>query len=97
MPDIVTQPPLQAAAELARLLPMWPHELTDMSIAGRQKRLALLRRALRAERRRSIGGHWSYDLARHAALLRYYDREMRELAATGAAEFAGPRKAIAGT
>jgi hypothetical protein len=61
--------------QLAALLPMWPHELSDTSRAGCEKRLSLLRRALRAERRRGIAGHWTYDLGRHAALLRFYQRE----------------------
>jgi hypothetical protein len=34
--------------------------------------LAKLRRALRAERRRGIAGHWSYDLNRHLGLLGAY-------------------------
>ena len=36
-------------------------------------RLALmkLRRALRAERRRGLAGHWSYDLNRHLGLSAY--------------------------
>lgn len=73
-------PPLSNLEELARLLPLWPHEMADLSIAGREKRLALLRRALRAERRRGQAGHWTYDLARHAALLRCYRREADSLA-----------------
>jgi hypothetical protein len=36
-----------------------------------------LRRALRAERQRGIGGHWSYDLARHAQLLHAYRAEAK--------------------
>lgn len=62
-------------AALARLLPLWPHELSDMSAAGRLRRLALLRKALRAERRRGLAGHWTYDLGRHSALLACYRRE----------------------
>ncbi len=63
-------------AGLARLLPLWPHELNDMTPAGREKRIGLLRKALRAERRRGLTGHWTYDLGRHSALLRCYKREI---------------------
>src|SRR5262245_2799834 len=63
-------------ARPARLLPMWPAELADPSTEGRRRRIAKLRRALREERRRGPSGHWTYDLARHAALYRTYRREL---------------------
>ena len=66
----------QHLAGLARLLPLWPHELNDMTPAGREKRIGLLRKALRAERRRGLAGHWTYDLGRHSALLRCYKCEI---------------------
>lgn len=74
--------PAEAARrrELGRLLPLWPDETADLSIQGRRRIVSLLRRALRAERRRGIEGHWAYDLARHAALLRIYKSEERDLA-----------------
>ncbi len=78
-PDAV---PLRPAAaqdlrrELARLVPLWPHEIADETPAGRAKLLRALRRALKAERLRGIEGSWTYDLARHAQLLRAYQREM---------------------
>lgn len=62
-------------AELARLLPMWPSELADSSISGRQRRIRVLRRALRLERQRGIAGHWTYDLSRHSSLLECYRTE----------------------
>jgi len=58
--------------ELMRLLPLWPHEVADRSPAGRMRLLAVLRRALRAERNRGLAGHWTYDLSRHAQLLAIY-------------------------
>jgi hypothetical protein len=58
-----------------RLLPLWPHEVADRSPAGRRRVLSLLRRALRAERKRGLAGHWSYDLSRHAQLLALYRAE----------------------
>jgi hypothetical protein len=60
---------------LAHLVPLWPNEQTDMTPAGRLKRLGALRKALRSERQRGLQGHWAYDLARHAALLRAYRNE----------------------
>ena len=56
--------------ELARLVPLWPAELFDLSIEGRARLVAKLQRALRAERRRGLAGHFAYDLSRHAQLLR---------------------------
>lgn len=62
--------------ELGRYLPLWPTELYDGSRAGRGRVLRLLARALREERKRARGGHWAYDLARHAALARLYRAEL---------------------
>src|SRR5262245_11112831 len=50
------------ARDLPRLIALWPAELEDQSAEGRLRILAKLRRALRAERRRAVSGHWSYDL-----------------------------------
>lgn len=54
--------------DLPRLLPLWPAELADRTEQGSRRIVELLRRALRAERRRGLAGHWTYDLARHAQL-----------------------------
>jgi len=62
-------------AEIAKLLPLWPRELADMSPAGRVHVIAVLERALRAERRRGLAGHWTYNLARHMQLLQAYRAE----------------------
>lgn len=62
-------------SELARLVPLWPHEIADMSPAGRARVIAHLERALRAERRRGLAAHWTYNLARHVQLLRAYRAE----------------------
>lgn len=75
------QPGQDSRAAIARVLPLWPDELEDASQAGRQRILARLHRALRAERRRGVSGHWSYDLARHAELLRVYKQELAALRA----------------
>jgi len=73
------RPPHDRQAALARVLALWPHELADDSLAGRQIVLAKLRRALRDERRRGLAGHWAYDLARHSELLRVYREELATL------------------
>jgi hypothetical protein len=63
-------------AALGRLLPLWPHELEDQGVSARLRIIARLRKALRAERRRGLAGHWTYDLARHVELLRLYRAEL---------------------
>lgn len=65
---------------IARVLALWPHELEDESPAARQRIVAKLRRALRAERRRGVAGHWTYDLARDVELLRVYREELATIA-----------------
>lgn len=67
--------PPEETRELARLVPLWPAELADTTLSGRKRLLAKLERALRAERRRGLAGHWTYDLARHAQLLSAFRRE----------------------
>ena len=62
--------------QLPRVLPLWPHELDDETPEGRCNIVGKLRRALRAERRRGVAGHWTYDLARHVELLRVYRLEL---------------------
>ncbi len=63
------------ARALVTLIPLWTEELNDTSNAGRLKILSKLRRALRVERQHGARGHWSYDLARHKAMLDAYRRE----------------------
>ena len=80
----------------AHLLPLWPHELTDQSSTGRRTRIDALKRALRAERQRGIAGHWTYDLARHWALLRWYRAETDALVEARQASAAGRKRASSG-
>ena len=61
--------------DLPKLLPLREWELAAVS-AAEHALLARLRRALRAERQRGLSGHWTYDLARHAQLLRAYRAEV---------------------
>jgi hypothetical protein len=72
--------------DLPRLLPLWPSELDAMDLAAHARLMARMRRALRAERQRGIGGHWAYDLARHAALLRAYRAETSDFLRRQSAE-----------
>ncbi len=66
-------------AELGRLVPLWPKEIADLSIAGRRHICALLMSALRRERQRGIAGHWTYDVSRHADLARMLRLESESL------------------
>jgi hypothetical protein len=66
---------------LPRVLPIGPDEIADDSVPGRRRIIARLARALRAERTRGRGGHWTYDLNRHIALRQAYLAERRWLAA----------------
>lgn len=68
------------ARDLPKLIALWPHELADHSKGGSLNVLAKLRRALRAERRRALAGHWSYDLNRHLGLLSAYKGELARVA-----------------
>lgn len=58
----------------------WPRTLDakwfDPTRKGTLKVLALLRRALRGERRRGLADHWSYDLGRHVGLLSAFKAEL---------------------
>ena len=68
-------PRYQRVRDLPRLLPVFAEELETPSPAQQARLLAMLRRALRHERTRGLAGHWTYDLARHAALLNAYRAE----------------------
>ena len=52
-----------------------PFELADRSYYGRAALIAKLALVLAAERRRGLAGHWTYELARHRALLAVYRHE----------------------
>lgn len=77
---------------LAGLIPLWPTELADTSLAGRERLLAKLECALRGERQRGIGGNWTYDLARHAALARAVKAETEAVRALRSAADAAIRR-----
>lgn len=60
--------PYNRIEQLPRLIGLWPHEVEDCSETASERIVALLRKALRGERQRGIGGHWTYDVNRHMAL-----------------------------
>ncbi|MET0409200.1 MAG: hypothetical protein ABW006_12615 [Hyphomicrobium sp.] len=60
-------------------LPVWPRDLADRSVEGRQRLIAVIERELRKERRRSIAGNRAYDIARHAMLSRLLKDERQAL------------------
>ncbi len=60
--------PYNRIEQLPRLIGLWPHELENCSEDASVRIVALLRKALRSERQRGIGGHWTYDINRHLAL-----------------------------
>jgi len=66
--------------DLPRLIPLEAKDLKIADAAAHARLVRKLRRALRAERQRGEAGHWTYDLARHAGLLRAYRLEVATLA-----------------
>ena len=63
--------------DLAPLLALWPWEIEDLSGGAQTRIIAMIRKALRIERQRGVAGHWAYDVARHARLLRAYKAEIK--------------------
>jgi hypothetical protein len=60
--------------DLAPLLALWPWEIQD---SAQVRIVTMIRKALRIERQRGVAGHWAYDVARHARLLRAYKAEIK--------------------
>ena len=69
--------------ELPPLLRLWPSDVEDYSYPGTLKIVALLRNALRAERRRTRASHWAYDLNRHMGLIAALKAERERLSTLG--------------
>jgi hypothetical protein len=67
--------------DLPRLLRLWPGDVIALGDADRAGLVERLRQMLRNERKQGLARHWSYDLSRHAALLRAYRAELLELEA----------------
>jgi len=80
-------------AELPKLIGLWPHEVRDPAVGAVERIVKLLRKALRAERRRGQAGHWTYDLTRHLALSDALKKEEARLAALH--KTGGPRQSAA--
>jgi hypothetical protein len=72
-------PEYDRTRDLANILPLWPDEIEDVSLAPTVVLVGRLRRALREERRRGMAGHWAYDLARHVRLRDAYRAETERL------------------
>jgi hypothetical protein len=83
--------------DLPKLLALWPEELRDESADGARAILEKLHSALRAERRRAVSNHWSYDLNRHLALLSAYRAERIRLRRLTRPISPRPESAKAGT
>lgn len=66
--DRASRAPRMTRAQIDRLVPLTDAERADLSPPGRRTVIGRLARALRAERRRGVAGHWTYDLNRHLAL-----------------------------
>jgi hypothetical protein len=73
------KPPYDRNRQLTKLIGLWPRELEDCTEAACLHIIALLEKALRGERQRGQGGHWSYDLNRHAALVEALREERARL------------------
>src|SRR5262245_30672122 len=69
--------------ELPALLRLWPSDVEHYSYPGTLKIVALLRDALRGERRRGRSSHWAYDLNRHMGLMSALKAERDRLAMLG--------------
>lgn len=70
--------------DLPRLIAIWPNDLRQRTAAGQAAIVRRLHNALRAERRRGLAGHWTYDLARHTQILTAYRAEAAALTAIAA-------------
>jgi hypothetical protein len=73
------RPAYRRERHLQGLIPVTQEETADTSRAARIHIVALLRRALRAERVRGRSGHWAYDLNRHMSLLQALKAEQAGL------------------
>ena len=65
--------------DLPRMLRLWPQEIGRLSESDQAWLVERLAQVLRAERQRGLTRHWSYDLSRHAGLLRAYRAEKQLL------------------
>jgi hypothetical protein len=77
--------------DLPALAGLDPRALAEDTIEQSEVILARLARALRAERKRALSGHWTYDLNRHVALRQAHLAETTRLQEIKTGKFAaGP-------
>jgi hypothetical protein len=69
-PVVLRNSGFDSVHEASRFLPVWPDDLRDRTLAGREKLIAIIERELRKERRRGNAGDRAYDIMRHAKLVR---------------------------
>ena len=68
---------------------IWPDEIADRSVAGREHLIKRLKLVLCDLRQDGIMGHWSYSVRHHAAIVDLIKTEEAELAGmTGERELA---------
>lgn len=65
--------------DLPRLLRLWPGEVQVLGSSDQAWLVERLGWALRAERQLGLARHWSYDLTRHAAIVRAWRAEKAAL------------------
>ena len=61
--------------DLPRLLRLWPEEVRRLDAGDLDWLVTKLAKMLRTERQLGLAPHWSYQLTRHAALLRAWRAE----------------------
>lgn len=71
--------PYERKRDLPRLLPLLAGDLDASTMRAHIRLIELLRKALWKERRRARTRHWSYDPARHAALVKAFRWETAAL------------------
>lgn len=90
--ELERAPPLGATRyrrerDLPGLLRLWPDEVARLDAGDGDWLIRRLESALRVERQRGRAGHWTYDLTRHAGLMRALKHERAQRLATSLAKF----------
>lgn len=73
--------PYDRRRDLPRLVPLLEADISSATLEAHVRLVALLRKALRQERQRARSRHWTYDPARHAALVKACQAEIVALRA----------------
>lgn len=77
--------PYDRRRDLPRLVPLLETDIGAASLEAHVRLVGLLRKALRLERQRARSRHWTYDPARHAALVKACRLEIAALRARSSA------------